>query len=230
MEPVPLEEQLANALANRPGTGPLRRLAGYDRALYRSVARLSTPLMDQPMRRVSAFANHSKSWLVVAGALALFRGPQGRRAAVTGLAAIGVASLVVNQPMKRASERLRPDRVGQGVPERRWVRMPSSGSFPSGHSASATAFAVAVGDVVPELRPVLRVAALVVSFSRVYTGVHYPSDVLVGATVGALVGRLASRLTLEHTVPRPSATSCWRWPHLLSMPTRTQWSSSAPSI
>ena len=70
--------------------------------------------------------------------------------------------------------------------------MPTSSSFPSGHSASAVAFAVAVGDVLPALRWPLRVAGSVVAFSRVYTGVHYPGDVLVGVTVGALIGRATS--------------------------------------
>jgi undecaprenyl-diphosphatase len=48
--------------------------------------------------------------------------------------------------------------------------------------------------VLPKLRLPLRVAAGVVSFSRVYTGVHYPGDVVVGATVGALVGRATSKV------------------------------------
>jgi membrane-associated phospholipid phosphatase len=170
----------------------LRRLGRYDRAVYRSVARLSTPLLDEPLRRVSGFANHSKPWFITAGFLAVFGGPQGRGAALTGLAAIGTASLVVNQPMKMIGERHRPDR--DGVPQQRWVAMPSSTSFPSGHSASAAAFAVAVGDLMPAFKLLLRGAASVVAFSRVYTGVHYPSDVVVGAIVGALLGRVASTL------------------------------------
>jgi undecaprenyl-diphosphatase len=179
-------------------TGSRHRLADYDRDLYLAVSRLSTPVLDEPLRRVSDFANFSKPWFLVAGALALFGGPRGRRAAVTGLAAIGATSLVVNQPMKKiAGERRRPDRHRLGVPVQRWVRMPASGSFPSGHSASAAAFAVAVGGVLPALRPALRVGASVIAFSRVYTGVHYPSDVLVGATVGALFGRLAARVALR---------------------------------
>ena len=60
------------------------------------------------------------------------------------------------------------------VPVPRWVPMPTSTSFPSGHSASAAAFAAAVGQVLPELRVPLRVAAATVALSRVYTGVHYP--------------------------------------------------------
>ena len=199
----PVEERLARRLSSREvgagarsrrrAAGLLRRLARYDRAVYRSVAQMQTPLLDEPLRRASVFANYSKPWFLVAGLLALLGGPQGRRAAVTGLAAVGTASLVVNQPMKLTGERHRPDRDGLGVPQQRWVRMPSSTSFPSGHSASAAAFAVAVGDVLPALRLPLRAAACVVGFSRVYTGVHYPSDVLVGATSGALLGRFVSR-------------------------------------
>lgn len=176
----------------------LRRLEAYDHALFGSVARLSVPVLDEPLRRVSDFADFSKPWFLTAGALALFGGPRGRRAAVTGLSAVGAASLLVNQPMKRmASERPRPDRGGHGVPVERWVPMPSSGSFPSGHSASAAAFAVAVGGVLPRFRRPLLAAASVVAFSRVYTGVHYPSDVLVGVTVGAVFGRLAARIALR---------------------------------
>ena len=78
------------------------------------------------------------------------------------------------------------------MPQPRWVPMPTSTSFPSGHSASAAAFAVAVGDVIPGLRVPLGLAATAVAFSRVYTGVHYPGDVLVGAATGALLGRMSS--------------------------------------
>jgi membrane-associated phospholipid phosphatase len=197
----PVEGRLADRLSTlRTGAGTarrravtlLRRLDSYDRAGYRTVARLRIPVLDEPLRLVSDFANFSKPWFLVAGCLELFGGSRGRRAAFSGLAAIGATSLLVNQPMKLAGARRRPDRDGVGVPEQRWVRMPSSTSFPSGHSASAAAFAVAIGDVLPALRRPLRGAAFIVAFSRVYTGVHYPGDVLVGAAVGTIVGRLIS--------------------------------------
>jgi membrane-associated phospholipid phosphatase len=199
----PVEERLARRLdqraaqghrAARSTSGLLHRLGRYDRAAYATVARMSTPLLDTPLSRLSHAANHSKPWFLVAAALAALGGSTGRRAAVTGVAAIGAASLVVNQPMKLLGNRARPDRAGHEVPEARWVAMPTSTSFPSGHSASALAFAVAVGDVIPGLRWPLRVAGGTVAFSRVYTGVHYPADVLVGAATGAMLGRLVSRL------------------------------------
>jgi membrane-associated phospholipid phosphatase len=205
----PIEERLDRLSGRHPGARPsrmvrvLRRLGRLDRAVYRTLADLSTPRLDRPLRRVSSFANFSKPWLVTAGVLALFGGPRGRRAAVTGVTAIGLTSLVVNQPMKLVGARRRPDRTRLGVPENRWVLMPSSTSFPSGHSASAAAFAVSVGDVLPRLRSPLRLAAAAVAFSRVYTGVHYPGDIAVGATVGAMLGRATSKVA-RRLRPDPS--------------------------
>ena len=192
----PREELLAERLAAKPGPARgslVRALSGLgriDRACYGAVARLPPSQLDVPLRRLAKFADFSKPWFIVATLLALFGGNRGRRAAITGIAAIGVTSFAVNQPMKLGSARARPDRAG--VPQERWVSMPDSTSFPSGHSASAAAFATAVGDVIPAAGIPLRVAAALVGFTRVYTGVHYPSDVVVGATAGALFGRLTS--------------------------------------
>ena len=135
----------------------LRRLGSYDRAVYRSVARMSTPLLDEPLRRVSGFANLSKPWFLVAGLLALVGGPNGRarRAHRAGGRRGGVPG---SEPAHEDGRRTPPPRPGRPrvCPKQRWVRMPSSTSFPSGHSASAAAFAVAVGGVLPALRLPLR--------------------------------------------------------------------------
>lgn len=171
-----------------------RELSQADKAVYRAVAGFSTPALDIPMRIVSDAANHSKPWFAVAAGLAVAGGPRGRFAAITGVAAIGATSFIVNQPMKRARRRNRPDRLGLGVPTSRWVSMPTSTSFPSGHSASAAAFAVSVGWLWPRMRWPLRAAAATVAFSRIYTGVHYPGDVLVGVAVGGLTGAVVSRV------------------------------------
>ena len=89
-------------------------------------------------------------------ALFALGGRRGRRAAVTGLVAVGINSAVVNLPMKLASRRERPDREAAGVPDERHVPMPTSTSFPSGHSASAFAFAGAVAGSIPVLGAPLR--------------------------------------------------------------------------
>jgi undecaprenyl-diphosphatase len=63
--------------------------------------------------------------------------------------------------------------------------MPGSGSFPSGHAASAFAFAYAVGRHLPGLAVPVRLLATGVAYSRVHAGVHYPGDVVIGSVLGA---------------------------------------------
>lgn len=176
------------------GTDYARSLVGelsrVDRAVYGAIADTPTPLLDEPMRRLSNAANFSKLWIGIAAGTALVGGRRGRRPAVTGLVAIGVTSAVVNQGVKRMAHRARPDRTGEDVPEERYVHMPESTSFPSGHSASAFAFANSVGALVPALSIPLHFLAGAVAYSRVHTGVHYPGDVIIGSLIGSVIGDL----------------------------------------
>src|SRR5205085_2678205 len=127
-----------------------RKDAGeIDAAIYAAVARTPTPTLDRAMARLSNAANYSSLWVASAAILALAGGREGRRAAGRGLASIGVAATVVNAGLKPLGSRRRPDRAADGVPEARHVRMPISTSFPSGHSASAFAFATGLGHVLP---------------------------------------------------------------------------------
>ena len=71
--------------------------------------------------------------------------------------------------------------------------MPASASFPSGHAASAFAFATGVGHVLPAVGVPLRALAALVAYSRVHTGVHYPGDVVAGALVGSGLAQLTTR-------------------------------------
>lgn len=170
----------------------LRQLGALDRAVYGAVADTPTPEIDVSLRRLSDLASFSKLWIGIAGGIALVGGSTGRRAAVTGLVAIGITSGVVNQGIKRLHPRERPDRAGEGVPEVRHVKMPGSTSFPSGHSASGFAFATAVGMQLPITGVSLRFLAATVAYSRVHTGVHYPGDALVGSLVGAGIGSVVA--------------------------------------
>jgi membrane-associated phospholipid phosphatase len=175
----------------------LRQLGAVDRAVYRAIATVPTPALDQPIRRLSRAADRSKLWLAIAAGLAIAGGPTGRRAALRGILSIGVTSAVVNLGIKSVYTRRRPDRADAGVPGERHVRMPSSTSFPSGHSASAFAFASAVGRDLPGLALALNFLATAVAYSRVHTGVHYPGDTIVGAAIGA-----STALTVSAVVDR----------------------------
>jgi undecaprenyl-diphosphatase len=164
-----------------------------DQAVYTAIARTPTPALDHQMSTLSSAANYSRLWMVSAAALALVGGHSGRRAAVQGLTSVAVTSAVVNLVLKRLGRRQRPDRAEDDVPSARNVRMPDSLSFPSGHSAAAFAFATGIGNRLPLAAVPLHAAAGVVAYSRVHTGVHYPSDVVVGAALGTVLAQLTTR-------------------------------------
>jgi membrane-associated phospholipid phosphatase len=185
--------------------GALGELDQIDQAVYRAIAATPSPSLDVALSRLSSAADHFKMWLAMAAALALTPG-RPRRAALLGVASIGVASATVNLVGKGLLRRARPDRAGLGVAAGRRVKMPGSTSFPSGHSASAFAFATAVGDELPLAWLPLHGVAAAVTYSRVHTGVHYPGDVLVGSLMGtgaAVAVRYTTR-ALTHRKASPA--------------------------
>ena len=173
----------------------VEQFVAIDHAIYGSIAKVPTPTLDRALAALSNAANYSVLWFTLAAGGARSGRSSLRRAAVEGTLAIGVASALVNQGAKRFAPRRRPDRIGLAVPEDRHVRMPSSTSFPSGHSASAFAFASAAGTAAPVLSPPLHLLAALVAYSRVHTGVHYPGDVVVGSLIGMMSGQVVSGAT-----------------------------------
>ena len=170
----------------------LRDARRLDLAVYEAITRTPTPSLDGPMSRLTQAANYSRLWLASAAILATTRGAPGRRAAFTGLASVAVSSAVVNLVIKPLSRRRRPDR--SDVVAARQAPMPGSTSFPSGHSASAFAFATGVGSVLPRDAVPIRALAAAVAYSRVHTGVHYPGDAIAGAFIGTTLAQATSRV------------------------------------
>jgi membrane-associated phospholipid phosphatase len=161
-----------------------------DAAVYDAILRTPTPSVDASMRRLTQAANYSRLWLASAAILAATKGPQGRRAATKGIAAVIVTSAVANLVAKPLGARRRPD--PSEAPAERRAPMPASTSFPSGHAAAGFAFATAVGAVLPREAIPIRALASVVAYSRVHTGLHYPADVIAGALLGAALARLTT--------------------------------------
>ena len=167
-----------------------RRVAGrvdvLDREAYAAMTTTHSPRLDRQMARLSDWADYSGLWLVIATGLALLGGRSGRTAAVRGLLSIGVTSTITNGMLKCIFRRRRPQRRASS--KGRFVRMPKSASFPSGHTASAFAFASAVAGYAPFFTYPIFALATAVGYSRVHTGVHYPGDVLGGAVLGTVTG------------------------------------------
>jgi undecaprenyl-diphosphatase len=175
----------------------------WDATLFAEVAGRHWPGAEPVLPRLSRAANHGRLWCAVAAGMAVAGGRDGRRAALRGLGSLALASLTVNTVGKGAVRRARP--LLDAVPVIRQLhRQPVTSSFPSGHSASAAAFAVGAGMESAGWGAAVAPLAASVAFSRIYTGVHYPSDVLVGCALG-VGAALTVRALLPPApgVPRP---------------------------
>ena len=166
----------------------IRTLARLDRRALRALrTRLHPPALERAAIVYTTTGEFGAIW--IAGALTGAALDSERRSAWLAAAALVPTSLCVNAVVKRIVRRERP-RL-RGLPP--LGRAPATPSFPSGHAATSFTAATALGAVVPEARAPLSAAALLMSLTRPYLGVHYPSDVIAGALLGSALGARLAR-------------------------------------
>jgi undecaprenyl-diphosphatase len=134
------------------------------------------------VRRYSHLGEHGAVWLALGTGGALLDGRR-RRAWVRATGTVGGAYLV-STSIKLAIGRKRP--VIEDLPH--LMATPTGLSFPSSHSSSSFAAARAYGGLLPSSP--LYVLASGMALSRLYLGVHYPSDVAAGMVLGTVLGTL----------------------------------------
>lgn len=128
-------------------------------------------------------------WYAMGLAVALYGGPHRFHALLAAVLAVS-AGIALFIELKRAIRRPRPCTLEPHC----WAHLlpPDQFSFPSGHTITAFAVALALRGFYPELLPGLLFCAISIAASRVVLGMHFLSDVLAGATLGAMLGALAA--------------------------------------
>ncbi|WP_041734046.1 phosphatase PAP2 family protein [Conexibacter woesei] len=140
-----------------------------------------TPALERAVRSYSLLGQYSAGWLAIGAAgVVLDRPRRGRWA--RALAGVGVA-YVANQTIKFAVRRPRPQL--DDLPQ--LMHTPTQLSFPSAHATSSFAAAHAYAGLLPA--GPLRIAAWAMAGSRLYLGVHWPSDIVIGAALGTAIGK-----------------------------------------
>ena len=162
-------------------------------ALWWIAQRLRMAWLDPLVMFYTNLGNGGLCFIAVALLLLAFR--QTRKAGATALTALAFGAVVTNLTIKPLISRARPWVVLKTLETLATSGDPNS--FPSGHTCSAFAFGVAVAAVLPWkwAKAAALIAAALMGFSRLYVGVHFPSDVLAGAVIGTLCGLLGAWIT-----------------------------------
>ena len=159
-------------------------MANPDLALLRFMrTRGHSPGVERAAKAIAASGEYGAIWAAVGLAAATFDPPRRRR--WLAAAALGPAAIGINFAVKVAVRRRRPEL--DGLPPLGGA--PSSLSLPSAHATASFAAATAMSRIAPRRTLALYGGAMVMGLTRPYLGMHYPSDVVVGAALGTALGR-----------------------------------------
>lgn len=138
----------------------------------------------------TSLGNGGWIFILVSIAFLLFRNT--RKAGLSTLSAMLLGLVITNLTVKPLVARLRPWMVMEELSV--LIYSNDMNSFPSGHTCAAFAFAVALCVTLPQkwVKAAALIAAALMGFSRLYVGVHFPSDVLAGALLGSACGLLGA--------------------------------------
>jgi undecaprenyl-diphosphatase len=156
--------------------------------LYFFSTTLSNPFLDKLMPFITNLNNHGELWIGMSIVLMINKDIRVKRLGLSMLIAVAFGYLVGEAALKNIIGRERP--IGDEFSHNFIVKIPTSFSFPSGHTTSSfAAFGVYLFSKA-KYRYWILVLAVLMAFSRMYLHVHYPSDILGGIILGIICGKV----------------------------------------
>ena len=158
---------------------------------------LRFPALNSLMKAITHLGDRGIFWILMAVLLLLYS--ERRRVGFSVMAGLLLSFLVNNVFIKNVVRRIRPYEVIDGLES--LIGKVGEFSFPSGHTASSFVAATIIACMLPQKRYGIAaiILAALIGFSRMYVGVHYPTDVLFGAASGVLLGMLVARFSKRLT-------------------------------
>lgn len=152
---------------------------------------LRNPVLTPVLKVITTLGNNGAIWILLT--LLILMLPKTRKVGCMMAVALLGTLLINNMLLKNLVARTRPYEVIEGLTY--LVRQPTDLSFPSGHAGSSFAAACIMLRRLPKRYGIPAfLLAIVISLSRLYVGVHYPSDVLFGAISGILISYAAEAI------------------------------------
>lgn len=162
-----------------------------DVGLFMQVYQHRFPLANAVMPIITNLGSGGAIWLLLSLLLLLFCKKHGKRTAALTVIALAFSYLLCQELIKDWAARPRPFTTLEGIVT--LVPPEPSYSFPSGHTATSFACAWVLTKLCPKRGWLSLFLAAAIGFSRIYVGVHYPSDVLFGALFGIFCGEFVLR-------------------------------------
>lgn len=145
---------------------------------------LRNDMLTPVFKLITILGNAGFIWILITCILVIYK--KTRQSGIVTAVSLAITFLVNNLVIKNLFHRTRPYEVLDGL--QILIEKQSDFSFPSGHTAAAFGTAAAVYLLFPKKYGVPALAfAFLMGFSRLYVGVHYPTDVIGGALAGTAV-------------------------------------------
>ncbi len=177
-------------------SSPLLRIEQADHRLFLWLfTRTVNPVFEILMPVLSLLVNKGFIHIAAGTAMLVFGNGNTRVIAAQFLVSSLLAGVVAEVAFKSVWKRKRPFQVLAVIPKVPYHRLYRRPSFPSGHSSGYMAAAIVLASAYPRLAALFYIIGLLGSFSRVYNGVHFPSDVAAGIILGLLCGRVTILLS-----------------------------------